>query len=248
MARKGFLFDTANFDTRISLARGRLAQHLFNGSLGSTVLENVRDACVRSTPILSQRLSYLISRNKALALSILEVSGKKMFLDASKSADTMRYLSREKDLALRAVHLVRDVRGFSCSRRKNKGETDLQSIVKRWIRANVNIERQLRRLPLARWTRIRYEDLCADPLETLNRFFEFCRLEPLRSLSENSRSEHHIVPHRMRLSNDGVVRLDESWRHLLTPTEHASISRLAGKTHVHFGYKPISPSDLSLHR
>jgi hypothetical protein len=245
MEAKGFPFDPGDFDTRLRLGKGRLAQRVLNGPLGSTALEDTRDAIVRLSSRLRRRLEYLLARNKALASSILEASGKTVFFDASKSADVIRHFSRDQDLDFRVVHLVRDVRGFSCSRRKNKGETDLGKLVHRWMQANKNIERQLRRLPPDRWIRIRYEDLCATTLETLNRFFAFCGLPPVEPASASLPTEHHIVGNRMRLANFSSVHLDESWRRLLTPAEHDSIASQAARMQTRYGYKPMDRSDLA---
>jgi hypothetical protein len=246
MEAKGFPFDAGHFDTRLRIGNGRLAQRLSNGPMGNTALEDMRDAIFRLSPNFRRRLEYLIARNKALASSILETTGKTVFLDASKSADAIRHFSRDRELDFRVVHLVRDVRGFSCSRRKNKGETDLDKLVHRWIQANANIERQLRRLAPSRWIRIRYEDLCTAPLDTLNRFFAFCGLPLLEPASANMPTAHHIVGNRMRLGNFSAVRLDESWRSLLTPNEHDSIAGLAARMQAHYGYGPMNRSDLAV--
>jgi hypothetical protein len=245
MTTRGFSFDPGSFDTRLLLGSGRFTQRLLSGSLGSTSVEDARDRLLRLLPRQHVRLRYLIDRNKALAASILAVTGKSVFLDASKAADAIRHFGRESDLVFRVVHLVRDVRGFSCSRRKNKGEVELREIVGRWMSANANIERQLRRISPDRWIRIRYEDVCSMPLETLNRFFAFCGLAPLQSVNDSAPPEHHIVGNRMRLANFGAVRSDESWRRLLSGEDQQLIAGLAGSMHLRYGYKPMHSSDLA---
>jgi len=241
---KDFPFDPGFFDTKIRLGNGLLAQRILNGFMGSTTLEDTRDYILWALPRYRKRLQYLVARNKALAASILEVSGKTVFFDASKFAESIRHFSHEQDLDFRVVHLVRDVRGFSLSRHRNKGETDLRLIVNKWIHANSNIERQLQRLPTNRWIRIRYEDVCNSPLETLNRFYAFCGLAPVDATAAIHPAEHHIVGNRMRLTSFEGVRVDEAWRRTFTPDQQAYIARLAGKMHAQYGYKPMDNLDL----
>jgi hypothetical protein len=116
--------------------------------------------------------------------------------------------------------------------------------VSSWVRTNRNIERQLALLPVSRWLRLRYEDLCLDPESTLNRFFEFCGVRLPATRLEFDEQEHHIVGNRMRLAKVGEIRLDESWRRMLQPAELVLASRMAGSLHERYGYPAMSISDL----
>jgi hypothetical protein len=238
-------FDPGSFDTRIRLGNTSLSQRILTGSLGNSILERIRDAMVKLSPMTNKRLRYLIHRNKSLATSILQVTGKSVFFDASKNPMRISHFINEKDIDLRLIHLVRDVRGTSQSKRKNQGKTDWRKNVHAWIRANRNIERQLKRLPPDRWLRIRYEDLCRKPAETLHQFFAFCGVEPQDLPLDFSSEEHHIVGNRMRLSSLGQIRLDEDWRRTVTPDEVALAWKLAGRTHVRYGYPPMTNADLA---
>jgi hypothetical protein len=180
----------------------------------------------------------------ALAESVLQVTGKAVFFDASKNPMVIRQLAHRSDIELRVVHLVRDVRGASLSKRKNQGEMNWCQAVNSWVRMNRNIERQLLRIPRDRWIRIRYEDLCRDPAGTLDRFLGFCGL-PARVMPGNFGShEHHIVGNRMRLTNVADISLDEGWRRSLTPSELADAWALAGLLNSRYGYPPMRTSDL----
>jgi hypothetical protein len=244
MLSQGFPFETGSFDTKFRLSNGVRMQRVLTGSLRNSLLEDVRDALLRLWPRQNKRLQYLLERNKAFAASILQVTGKPVFFDASKNPMTIRHLCRHPDLDLRVVHLVRDVRGASLSMRKNRGGTNWRRTVNAWVRANHNIERQLARLPADRWIRICYEDLCRAPAATLNRFFAFCGFEPHNIPRDFQAVEHHIVGNRMRLTHAGEIALDEAWRHVLTPDEHACAEKLAGAMQVRYGYPPMSVADL----
>lgn len=245
MALRQFAFDPGFFDTRIELGDSQFAKRILNTSFKSRTLEALRDRMLVFWPRQRQRLDYLVARNKALAASVLQVTGKAVFFDASKTPTVIRHLYREPDINLRAVHLVRDVRGASLSRRKNQGETNWNRVVKAWVRANRNIERQLERLPPDKWIRIRYEDLCTAPSETLARFFEFCGLAAHNILGDFHSVEHHIVGNRMRLTRVGQVRLDEGWRSALTFGEQTCAAALVGTMHARYGYPRMSAADLT---
>lgn len=244
MNERHLSFDCGNFDTSIRLGKNACAQRLLTGSLLSTALEDMRDRMLRLWPVQNQRIQCVMARIEALAASVLHVAGKSVFLDASKNPMTIRHLSFLPGIELRVVHLVRDVRGAGLSKRKNKNETNWNRAITAWVRKNRTIERQLRRLPAGNWIRIRYEDMCRAPADTMNRFFEFCGLQPLGLPKDFSSISHHIVGNRMRLTSSGQVRLDEGWRRVLTPAEVNAAMKIAGTMHLRYGYSRMSAADL----
>jgi hypothetical protein len=244
MACKGFEFDPGAFETKLQLASDQLADRLLVGSLRYSTLESLRDGIVKILPMHGRRLRGLVARIEALAASILEVTGKSVFFDASKNPMLIRQLTQSHKVDLRVVHLVRDVRGASLSMRVNKGETNWRRALTSWVHTNSAIERHLRCLPDDRWMRIRYEDMCRTPEETLNRLYSFCGVEPFKLPSEIGNVVHHIVGNRMRLSGIGQVRLHEEWRSRLSAEELNLADEIAGKMHVHYGYPRMQISDL----
>ena len=244
MAARRFLFEPGYFDTRIRLGSSSVAHRILSGSLRTTRLEDFRSEVLRLWPIQEQRLQYLVRRNMALAESILEVTGKPIFFDASKDPMAIRLFMSQSDVDLRVVHLVRDVRGASLSRSKNRGEKNWRRNVKAWVRTNYTIERQLERLQTDRWTRVRYEDLCRDPAATLNRFFEFCGLAPHSGSHDFHAREHHVVGNRMRLASVGQIQLDDGWRRSLTLEELRWAERIAGSMQTRYGYPEMTAADL----
>jgi hypothetical protein len=227
-------FDPYKFDTkfRVEHPLGRL----LHASMPFRSLERVRDTLMRSLPAIDHRIVELVTRNKALAHSVLVAADKSIFFDASKSPEIIRFLRDDPTVRLKVVHLVRDVRGVGYSRQKNKGETDWNTIVGKWIRMNRSIERQLSRLPADRWIRIRYEDLCRDPAATMSRFFEFVGARPFTVPDDPQSAEHHIVGNRMRLGRI-EIRVDDAWRRTL-PTETCELaSRLAAQYQIRYGYQ-----------
>jgi hypothetical protein len=247
MVSEGMAFDPGSFETRIRIGHPHIGERLLTGSLGYSVLEDVRDRLVKLVPRLRNTLNASIDRNVKLAKVITELTGKTSFLDASKNHMRIHYLRMHPDLDFRVVHLVRDVRGASLSRRKNQQLGNWGKAVKLWRRANRNIERQLRRIPEDQRLRIRYEDLCGDPIRTLNLFYSFCGLPPSAPPDDLGAVTHHLIGNRMRLQIGGKPRLDEEWRRVLTAGELSIADRLAGSLHVRLGYPPMTPTDLAHH-
>jgi hypothetical protein len=244
MKERDFSFDCGNFATSIRLGNSTQAQRLLSGSLLSSVLEDMRDGMLKLWPSQNRRLRTVAARIEALAESVLQVTQKSVFLDASKNPMTIRHLSRLPGIELRVVHLVRDVRGAAFSKRKNKDESNWNRAITSWVRKNRTIERQLQRLTADNWIRIRYEDICRAPADTMNRFFRFCGLQPLVLPQDFSSMRHHIVGNRMRLANFGQIQLDEAWRRMLTPEEVNVAIEIAGTMHLRYGYPRMSVADI----
>jgi hypothetical protein len=244
MLAKGHNFDPGNFGTRFRPGNTSLMRQLSSGSLRSIFLEDLRDCIIGLWPAMRSGLRDVLSRNKALADSILRVSGKQVFFDASKDPMAIRHFERDSDIRLQVVHLVRDVRGVALSRRRNRGEMNWNRAVRAWLRMNRSIDRELRRVTEARCIRIRYEDLCRDPTGTMNRFFHFCGLDNHDVGCNFSSEEHHIVGNRMRLTSVSAISLDETWRRTLTSDEVESASKIAGSLHRKYGYTAMKASDL----
>lgn len=244
MASRGFQFDPGAFGTKLRLVRSPLADRLLAGSLRYSALEGLRDRIVKMLPTHGPHLQALVARIEGLAASILEVTGKSVFFDASKNPMLIRHLTQSNHFDLRVVHLVRDVRGASLSMKVNTGENIWHQALKTWVHTNRAIERHLHGLPAGNWIRIRYEDLCRVPQDTLSTLYQFCGVESAKLPQEFGNVVHHIVGNRMRLSGIGQVRLNEDWRHILTSDELESADEIAGKMHVRYGYPRMQKSDL----
>jgi hypothetical protein len=228
-------FDPADFDTKFRIDHP--LSRLLHASMPFRGLEILRDTLLKASPAIDRRIHELLARNKALARSILAAAEKRVFFDASKNPEIIRYLHRDPLIRLKVIHLVRDVRGVGYSRQKNKGETNWDTIVRKWIRMNRSIERQLDRMPPDRWIRIRYEDVCQDPTAIMNRFFAFAGVRPFAVPANPQSIEHHIVGNRMRLMTIGDIRVDDAWRSALPAETREFASRTAAQYQTRYGYE-----------
>ena len=241
MQDKGYDFHTSNFGTRFDcISKNSWLGRFYGGSLRSNKLEDVRDSMLSLWPGYTEKMQQIAARNEALARSILAVSGRKVYFDASKFHITVRYLRKYSNIDLRVVHLVRDVRGATASfMRKIHGGT-LRESVNAWIRGHRNIERQMEGMSPDKCLRIRYEDLCQFPEQTLTRLFEFCGVDPQLEVRDFRMAEHHIVGNHMRMSGAGTLKYDERWKRFLSDEQLLEIDRLAGHINARYGYSPIT--------
>ena len=174
----------------------------------------------------------MTARNVAFIESVLELTGRSVFADASKDAIRVRFM-RSGKLDVRVIHLVRDPRGNVNSIRKNQGRPAREG-AKMWRNAHATIER-LAGPQYGAYLRVRYEDLCSAEEQTLGRIHDFLSL-PHAPVPPVFGDSLHVIGNRMRLAPDRVVRADESWRHQLTSQDLRDIRGVAGPLSARYGY------------
>ena len=155
--------------------------------------------------------------------SALEQSGASVFVDNSHDPHRLRHLRRIKSLELRAIHLVRDLRGVALSNRTKKG-WDVALSTRAWLRKQSMIARVT-----AEWAetrRVYYEAMCADVGGSLREIHDFMGLDFQPFGGDFKAGEHHILGNVMRL-RDGRVSVDRRWQTELSRTDLAVIADTA---------------------
>jgi hypothetical protein len=234
MRERGFAFDPLRPDTSFDLSRG-VARHLLVRSLRSNALDALRDRAVAVAPGWGARLREIGLRNRALVGSVLDVTGKRVFADATKDPTRVRYLARYAGVEPRVVHLVRDPLGFVSSNRKNRRESVAEGIA-RWLRTARTVERLRRVVPAGGWLLARYEDLCADPERQLRAIADFAGVAPPPVPIDFRAGEHHVIGNRMRLASSSEIALDESWRERLSSSDVEDVLRRTAPFRRALGY------------
>lgn len=170
------------------------------------------------------------ARLAAFTASALEVSGKRVFMDASKKASHLPALKRNPLLDLRVINLYRDGRGVVNSWRKRNPDTPVSRLARQWVWRERRRALALRALPRDRVLDLRYEALAQDPAPVLREVFRFLGAEEDAEVAEGykSRVEHHITGNRMRLDGDERIRYDEKWRQKLSPDLLKAFERAGG--------------------
>ena len=236
MANRGFEFDVARFDTQFSHGPG-LIRRIREIHLPNSVLDAMRDVVLFAVPGESQHAKAVVKRNVAFIESVLEVTGKDVFVDSSKGSVRLKALRRfSSSLDLRAIHLVRDVRGVTASELRRELSPGAAGSARKWARLHRGIEAVLKTWPEERYIRVRYEDLCQDTERTLERIYNFCGMNPDHRIKDFRAASHHIVGGKMRLSSESEITLDERWKIQLTPEQLKEIERVAGPVAHRYGY------------
>lgn len=234
--------DSKRWPTRFTVSRHRRLDTLLVRSLRSDGLDAVRDALLLSWGPLRRRLEQAGKASRELARAVLEATGKQVFVDSAQDPQRLKHLARLPGLEVKAVHLVRDVRGNAASLMRHEGFS-AERAAALWQRVNLEADGMRRRLPLASWLQVRYSDLCNELARTLARIHRFLGMEPAPPPEDFRTAEHHILGNPMRLAGSGSVREDLSWQQFLSERQVGAIGRLAGAANRHFGYSWPSSSD-----
>ena len=237
MAERGVDFDEVNMFLRHNYSDRPWVNRVLTGSLRIPALDRMRDAVRDRLPGVRQRLAEVRQRNDAFIRSALETAGKRMFLDATKEPRRIPFL-QELTSDLRVVHLVRDPRGYLYSARK-RSTGDAEAAARHWVDGHGAVEQIVGRLPTDRRIRVRYEDICADPQVRLTALTGFMGLEPFSMMPDFNDYPHHIIGNSMRQSKDrrAQIRLDDSWRKVISAEDQRTVWNVAGEMAERFGYR-----------
>lgn len=235
MANRGFEFDVAHFDTQFSHG-SRLMRRFRERPLPNSTLDSIRNTILFALPGEIHRSKTMVKRNVAFIESVLEVTGKEIFVDSSKGSFRLKALRRLSSLDVRGIHLVRDVRGVAASELRRGKSSSAAESAKMWTRLHRGIEAIIKNLPEERYIRVRYEDLCLETESTLERIYNFCKVDPNHRVKDFRMASHHIVGSTMRLRSESEITLDERWKNQLTADQLKEIERIAGPVAHRYGY------------
>lgn len=228
-ARAAGIDDFALGDFGLRFGPPGLLHRIRTGSLGWTSAEEIRDTIFNLIPWHARSMRRLGQRNRQFANIVLDVSRKRVFVDTSKEGRRLQYLHRYLGMDLKAVHLIRDVRGVVSSSRRRHGAQVVGAAAAAWSRTNRTIIRHLQELDPSDRTLVRYEDLCRDPAGTLAALYAFCEVDPAAAPKPLvSYQSQHLLGNSARLQPTTEIRLDEGWRSSLSSNDLAAITRAAG--------------------
>ena len=193
----------------------------------------------------------------SLAASLTVRTGVQVVVDSSKIGIRLKYLLRRPDLDVRVIRMIRDGRGvaltyinpaeFADSRdaRLRQGgmggdrsteRLSMDAAAREWRRSNEEGDAIVAGLDRSRWTEVRYEELCAQPLATVQRLCPVLGIDPDRATLEFRSRPHHVVGNGMRLDTSERVELDERWRTALSAADLHTFEAVAGARNRALGY------------
>lgn len=229
------VFESNFWNTHLRVSERRWLNGLLVRSLGNDRLTDVRDAMLLSRGPIKDALVEARRSSWALAKSILEITGAKVFIDTARDHQRPKYLDPDEGLDVKVIHLIRDPRGNVASIMSHTG-VDVATAARQWKHYNVEAARVSRYIDPGSWLRVHYEDLCLDPQGTLDEIAGFIGVPPAPVSAVLDGGESHIIGNSMRLRGVDEIRLDEKWRDRLDSQDLETIARIAGETSRRFGY------------
>ncbi len=257
MSKRGVPFDVGDARTDVRAAPTAYARRLLKPLHRGWLLELARDAGLAPSAAWRRHLARTQHRNAVLIGTVAAIRGARMVVDSSKVALRLKYLLRNPQLDVSVIRLIRDGRavaltymdparfadasdpgrrGGGTGRARDDERLPLMDAAREWRRSNEEAEHVLAGLGRNRWVQVRYEDLCADPDNTLRRLFAFLGVDPDRAERDFRRVEHHVIGNGMRLDLTSEIRLDDRWRAILTQEELRAFDGVAGDLNRRYGY------------
>ena len=178
---------------------------------------------------------------------LADVTGRTVVVDSTKQVGRAHNLLQMEDMDVMVIHLVRDGRGVTWSRLRDKKRDPsvwrhgpYQSIFN-WVVKNM-LGMLIGRLHPDRYLRVKYEDLIRDPASQMTRIGDFCGLDysdaTEKLLAGGVEAGHEIGGNsRARTgSRPRVLKLDEEWKRELPSRYNLFYIVFAGLTSKLLGY------------
>ncbi len=235
MAARGLPFDLLRPPTDFRCRESALADRIARARLRGALFEAARGAAIAMLPALRSNWSVVRRVNRALIEIVLELQSAQVFVDGSKDPVRFKHLRDTRDYRMRLIHLVRDARAVVHSAGKNQS-IPLGAAARDWRLTHEQIERLASDLPERSYLRIRYEDLCAEPLRVMREVFVCAGVDPELAPPDFALRAHHVLGNRMRLNFSSEIRVDERWRAALSPAQVRRVLQLAGAKNAEYGY------------
>jgi len=180
---------------------------------------------------------------ETLFRAIAEVSGCSRIIDSSKGIPQALVLREIPGFSVNVLHLVRDPRGVAASWKRRVpdpsqpgGFMPIRSPAQaslRWMRSHLAVEWARRRLPVER---IRYEDLCRAPLETL-KGLTLSPAEASPANQPNGRIPHQMGGNPVRYQSLLTPHtVDDRWKRELSTAEQCLVFGITWPLMVRYGY------------
>jgi len=258
LARRGYEFDIANACTDYGTVKSQYAQWMLGPLHRGMLLESFRDIALSLSPTWRKHVSEIHRRNAALASTISEIMKVEVIVDSSKTALRLKYLLRNPELDVKVIRLIRNGRGVALTYMDPAGFADandpnlrsggtggnreneqlsIAQAAHQWRRSNEEAEHILRQLDKSLWLEVRYEELCNNTKNTLERLYEFLGLETDKYARDFRTVENHIVGNGMRLDTTSMISLDERWKSVLSEEELQIFDNEAGEMYRRYGYE-----------
>jgi hypothetical protein len=256
LGRGGWAFAPGDGSTDLTAGTGPYLRRLLRPLHRGPAFERGRDLALHMAPSWRGHLARWQRANARLAEAVSRLTGKKVVVDSSKIGIRLKYLLRNPALDVRVVRVIRDgravmltymdparfadarderLRGGGSGGDRAQERLSAAKAAREWRRSNEEAACVLRGLPRDAWREVRYEQLCADPQETLRPVLDWLGVDPGASLGL-ARDAYHVIGNGMRLDSTREVHLDERWKTALDPEALGMFDAVAGALNRRLGY------------
>lgn len=180
-------------------------------------------------------------------------TGARVVVDTSKRPQDAAVLAGLPDVDHYVLQLVRDPRAVVYSWQRSKsytvggvsramGTRRLPKTVQRWTANCLTADLLRRRLPPARWLRLRYEDFCRSPRDAVRQVLDFIT-EPGEVPFDGDHRvllgpSHIVAGNPSRFTTGAVeIRLDEQWRTGMRRRDQLAVVATAFPLMLRYGYR-----------
>jgi hypothetical protein len=179
---------------------------------------------------------------KATAIygAIARALGTPVVVDSPGTARYMKIAHMANPGLFRAIHIVRDGRGWTCSRMRRES-VSMDNAARLWRRRHWHLQLAMRTVPAERVLTIQYEQLCQHPESVMGQVTRFLRIRPYGHQFELRKESFHGVggnPMRFRYGETRIA-LDESWRHKLSTADLHVFDEIAGPLNRRLGFTDL---------
>lgn len=250
-------FDITNAQTDIRSNASEYVLRLMRPLVRGPFIELIRDVLLWLSPNWRRNYPRIQKRNLDYITAIAKQAKVNNIIDSSKIGIRLKYLLKIKEIDVKVVWLTRDGRGVSLAYKNPSEFADAKDPSMRgggvgrtleqarnvemgaleWKRAMEEAEAVVGRLNSDQWIRIKYEDVCNNTEETLDKVFEFIGVDPAKKRLDYRHSGLHVVGNGMRLDSSEEIVLDDRWRTELTKEEKEIFERIAGDMNARLGYE-----------
>ncbi len=234
MTKQGLPFSLEHYGTHFR-DNDYFCDRLLHAAVRGRSFETGREFLFRRSGHCRDKRSQILLQNLTLIEIITRIKGGQVFLDGSKDPVRLKHLMMAPWRKVRVISLVRDGRGVTCSYMRHEQHT-MNGALKEWLHTISEMKSMSEMLTSQEHLVVRYEDLCRDHAQVLDRIYRFIGLEPNEAAPDFNRVEHHILGNNMRLKAIEQIRLDERWKSELSSADLARFESKAGATNRNFGY------------
>jgi hypothetical protein len=207
-------------------------KHLPEKRFVMQLLHTVLISCMPSDHLKKEMQEYLCYDQECVDIAlnslriidyISSVSDKNIIVESSKLPHRLLALlkSKKTNCCVKVIHLVRDARAVTFSKvrraeKRGKRQSFFLAMLG-WVIVNLQILNVKPFIKEVNYIRVKYEDVCAEPLETIKNICEHLSLPFDKNMTElNRNGKHNIGGSTRRFETATDVKLDERWKSNMT--------------------------------